>query len=253
MPFGTYTDGEAALAGQATGSWTGNSCSGTWNIPLNAGIGKGATTTLRYMTGAATGFELQYRVFQDAAHTQNWGNTSGVDEATGTTWTPVTFYGLITAGQLPPPDTYTDTLNTATAHFTVSVTVAKACAISASNLAFNTYVGLLIDSSSTISVTCTDTTPYTVGLSAGIGHNATVTNRLMSRGTPGAGVPTLGYKLCSDGPACATNWGNTAATNWVSKTGTGALQSLTVYGQLPAGTVPAAGNYSDTITATITY
>ena len=48
------------------------------------------------------------------------------------------------------------------------------------------------------------------------------------------GVNTLGYGLYSDA-TWTTNWGNTAATNWVSGTGTGAAQALTVYGQIPAG------------------
>jgi spore coat protein U-like protein len=203
------------------------------------------------MTGNTTGVELAYGVFQDAAHQTVWGNTPnpGGNEKPGTGTTAVTFYGLITALQNPPPDTYTDTLATGTTQFTVSVTVVKSCTITASNLAFNTYVGTLINSTSTISVTCTNTTTYTVGLSAGTGYGATVTNRLMSRGTPAAGTPTLHYNLCYDGPACTANWSTTSG----QKTGTGALQSLIVYGQLPAGTVPAAGNYTDTITATITY
>ncbi len=32
-----------------------------------------------------------------------------------------------------------------------------------------------------------------------------------------------------------TNWGNTVGTNTLAETGTGTVQSLTVYGQVPAG------------------
>jgi len=42
-------------------------------------------------------------------------------------------------------------------------------------------------------------------------------------------------------------------TDTVAGTGTGALQSLTVYGQLPANQKVLPGSYSDTITVTITY
>ena len=50
-----------------------------------------------------------------------------------------------------------------------------------------------------------------------------------------------------------TNWGNTVGTNTLAETGTGTVQSLTVYGQIPAGEYVAPGAYTDTITATVTY
>jgi spore coat protein U-like protein len=243
MSFGTYTDG--ALDGPATGTWTGN-CSGSWSIPLYTGLGVGATETTRYMTGPG-GAEIAYEVFQDAGYSVNWGNLTGT-EKTGNTYTPVTFYGLITAGQFPAPGTYTDTLKTATTSFNVSVTVAKACTITAANLAFGTYTGTLIDSTSTISVTCTKTTPYNVGLNAGTMTGATVTTRKMT----GPGGYHLSYSLYQNS-TYSTNWGNTVGTDTETGTGNGANQSLTVYGQLPAGQNVEAGAYTDTITATITY
>lgn len=242
MAFGTYADGEAALGTTSIGSWTGT-CSGSWSIPLSGG--DSGNVDARYMVGAATGFKLQYGVFQDAGYATNWGNTT-TTEKTGTAYTPVTFYGQITAGQNPPPDTYTDTLSTATTNFAVSVTVVKACTISATNLAFGIYTGALIDSTATISVTCTSTTTYTVGLSAGLATGATVTTRKMQNGTI-----LLGYSLYRN-TRHTNNWGNTTGS-WATGTGTGIPQALTVYGQLPAGTVPAPGAYTDTITATITY
>jgi spore coat protein U-like protein len=50
-----------------------------------------------------------------------------------------------------------------------------------------------------------------------------------------------------------SNWGQTVGTDTVSSTGTGAVQSFTVYGQVPAQSTPAPGAYSDTITVTVTY
>jgi spore coat protein U-like protein len=244
MAFGTYSGGEAALPGTATGSWTGT-CSGNWDIPLNAGLGAGATETTRYMTGPG-GAEIAYGVFQDAAHTVNWGNTAGT-EKTGDTFTPVTFYGLITAGQFPTPGTYTDTLSTATQSFNVSVTVASGCTITATTLAFGNYVGSLINATSTVSVTCTNTTAYNVGLNQGT-HGGSVTTRKMA----GPGGALLGYSLYQNS-GHSTNWGNTVGTDTETGTGNGALQPLTVYGQLPAGQIVALGNYTDTITATVTY
>ncbi len=244
MSFGTYTGGEAALDGNATGTWTGNTCSGNWNIPLNAGQGKGGTETIRYMTGPG-GVEIAYGVFQ-VPYTTYWGNTTGT-EKTGDTYTPVTFYGQIVAGQYPTPGTYTDTLATGTTSFPVSVTVLSGCAITATTLAFGNYTGSLINSTSTISVTCTNTTPYNVGLNAGTATGATVTTRKMQNGTH-----LLGYALYQNS-GHSTNWGNTVGTDTEVGTGSGAVQPLTVYGQLPAGQVVTQGNYTDTITATVTY
>jgi spore coat protein U-like protein len=245
MAFGTYTGGEAALPGTATGSWTGT-CSGNWDIPLNAGLGVGASETTRYMTGPS-GAEIAYGVFQDAAHSVNWGNTTGT-EKTGTTYGNVTFYGLITAGQFPTPGTYTDTLSTATQSFNVSVTVVSGCTITATALAFGNYKAALISSTSTVSVTCTNTTTYNVGLNAGTSTGATVTTRKMT----GPGGALLSYSLFQNS-GHTTNWGNTVGTDTEAGTGNGALQALTVYGQLPAGQIVAVGNYTDTITATVTY
>jgi spore coat protein U-like protein len=241
MNFGTYTG--TTLDGTATGKVT---CAGGWDIPLNAGMGVGATETIRKMTGPG-GAELSYEVFQDAARTINWGNTA-TTELTGTGDATVTFYGEILAGQYNAPGTYTDTLSTATTTFPVTVVIQATCMISATALAFGTYSGALINSTSTISVTCTNTTPYNVGLNAGTATGATVTNRSMT----GPAAALLGYKLFSNAGR-TTNWGNTVGTDTVAGTGNGTIQSLTVYGQLPAGELATAGSYTDTIIATVTY
>jgi len=241
MNFGTYTG--VLLNGTSTGKVT---CAGSWNIPLDAGTGAGATETVRKMTGPG-GAELSYEVFQDAARTINWGNTTGT-ELTGTGDANITFYGQILAGQYVVPGTYTDSLSTQTTNFSVTVTVAKDCGVTATNLAFGNYTGALVDSTSTISVTCTSTTTYNVGLNAGLAIGATVTNRSMT----GPGSALLHYSLFSNS-GYTTNWGNTVGTNTVAGTGNGVVQSLTVYGQVPAGQHSTPGSYTDTITVSVTY
>src|ERR1041384_6296594 len=70
-----------------------------------------------------------------------------------------------------------------TTTFTAQIAIAAACAInSASSLNFGTQGGLAAnaDPSSTIQVTCTNTTPYTIGLDAGTGAGATVAARKLS-------------------------------------------------------------------------
>lgn len=246
MAFGTYTGGGASQTSSSSGTVTCDSSSDTWSISLDAGHGAGGTETTRYMTGPG-GAKLAYGVFQNSGDTTYWGNTTAT-EVSGSGTTTVTFWGQITAGQYPTPGTYTDTLDTGTTSFNVSVTVVAACSISATNLNFGTYTGVRKTSTSTISVTCTNTTTYNVGLNAGTATGATVTTRKMT--DPGG--YTLSYGLYQN-TGHSTNWGNTVGTDTKAGTGTGALQPLTVYGQLPAATVPPVGNYIDTITATITY
>jgi spore coat protein U-like protein len=67
-----------------------------------------------------------------------------------------------------------------------------------------------------------------------------------------SGSNFINYALYRDSARTA-NWGNTVGTDTVSGTGTGANQSLTVYGRVPAQTTPVAGTYTDTIVVTVTY
>jgi spore coat protein U-like protein len=241
LSFGTYAG--TRLNGTATGKVT---CSGSWDIPLNAGTGAGATETVRKMTGPA-GATLNYQLFQDAARTINWGNTTN-DELTGTGNANLTVYGQIAAGQVVAAGTYTDTINSATTSFQVTTVVQATCTITANPLAFGNYSGLMLNSSSTISVTCSKATAYNVGLNAGTTTGATVANRSMT----GPASTLLKYKLFSNS-GYTTNWGNTVGTDTVAGTGSGAAQPLTVYGQIPAGQLVRPGSYADTITATVTY
>jgi spore coat protein U-like protein len=139
---------------------------------------------------------------------------------------------------------------TATTSFQVQLTIQAQCLInSASTLNFGTQ-GVLsanVDQTSTIQVQCTNSTPYNIGLDAGTGTGATVTTRKLT-----GGGATINYTLYSDS-ARTSVWGNTVGTNTVASTGTGASQSFTVYGRIPAQTTPAPTTYTDTITVTVTY
>src|SRR5262249_55107081 len=122
---------------------------------------------------------------------------------------------------------------TATSSFTVSVTITATCTInSASTLNFGTQgvLGANVDQTSTIQVTCTNTTPYNIGLDAGTGTGATVTTRKLT-----SGGATVNYTLYSDSGR-TTVWGNTIGTNTVAGTGNGSGQNYTVYGRIPAQT-----------------
>jgi spore coat protein U-like protein len=140
---------------------------------------------------------------------------------------------------------------TATTTFTVQITIVANCIInSASTLNFGGSQGVLaanVDQTSTISVQCTNTTPYNIALDAGIGAGATVAVRRMT-----SGGNTIDYSLYRDAGRSQV-WGTTVGTNTVAATGNGAAQLHTVYGRVPPQTTPAPATYTDTITVTVSY
>lgn len=131
---------------------------------------------------------------------------------------------------------------TTTATMDVSATVQATCVVSTTPMAFGTYTGALVNSTSTVIVTCTNGTSYTLGLDQGLASGATVTNRSMTG--PGG---NLNYGLYSDA-GHSSNFATLA-----SATGTGSAVTTTVYGQMPAGQYVTPGSYDDKITATVTY
>ncbi|MQA41375.1 Csu type fimbrial protein [Rugamonas aquatica] len=137
-----------------------------------------------------------------------------------------------------------------TSTFDVTLTIIADCTIAANNLNFGSSQGVLataVTANTTLSVTCTNTTPYNLGLSAGTGTGSSGTTRYMS-GT-GGNTSTIGFNLFQT--AGATVWGNTQGTNTQSGTGTGSAQTITVYGQIPVQTTPQPDTYKSTITATV--
>jgi spore coat protein U-like protein len=133
---------------------------------------------------------------------------------------------------------------TATTTFGVTATVQATCSVTATAMGFGTYIPTAASTStSTVSVTCTNGTPATFLLSAGLATGATVTNRSMT-----GGAVLLNYGLYSDA-AHTANFGATATP----VNGTGSAVVTTVYGQVPATQYVAPGAYTDTITATVSY
>lgn len=136
---------------------------------------------------------------------------------------------------------------TATASITVTATVLSVCSILATPMAFGNYASATLNSSATLAVACTVSTPYNVGLDAGIGTGGTVTVRRMSNGSS-----TLQYKMYSD-PAHSVNIGQTVGTDTIPGTGNGLTQTITIYGQVLPSQLSTPGLYTDTVVATITY
>ena len=134
--------------------------------------------------------------------------------------------------------------------FDVTLKIVANCVISAAPLDFGQTQGVLasnVSVNTNLSVTCTNTTPYNVGLNAGTGSGSVGTTRYLA-GT-GGNTATVQYNLFQT--AGATVWGNTQGTDTHSGTGTGAAQTITVYGQVPVQSTPAPDTYKSTITATV--
>jgi spore coat protein U-like protein len=137
-----------------------------------------------------------------------------------------------------------------TSTFDVTLKIIADCTIAANSLDFGQSQGVLntaVNVNTTLSVTCTNTTLYNIGLNAGTGTGSTTASRLMS-GT-GANTSTVAFNLYQ--AAGSTNWGNQQGTDTKSGVGSGVAQSHTVYGNVPAQMTPQPDTYKSTITATI--
>lgn len=135
----------------------------------------------------------------------------------------------------------------ATTTFSVTAHVPTSCSISTGpgTLAFGDYADAQKDATTPFGVTCTSGGAYTVGLNNGLNYSAP--NRRMTDGAS----HYLNYELYKE-LAHTNRWGS-AGGELVSGTGTGLEQTLTVYGLLPGSQGLIAGDYTDTITITVTY
>ncbi|GAA5012796.1 spore coat U domain-containing protein [Acinetobacter puyangensis] len=130
---------------------------------------------------------------------------------------------------------------TASTNFQVKIQVLSTCEINATDIDFgsvnsNTAVA---DKTGNLNVTCTNLTPYSVGLK-GSGKMTHQTD----------GTATIDYQLFKASGDTA-QWDND--NNQYSASGTGAVQTIPVLAKVSGSTNVRAGNYADTVTATVTY
>lgn len=259
ITFGVFSGSQTTTVGSVTIHCTGN---GTVNFTLTLSTGSSGTYSSRQMTNNAN--RLAYNLHPDGGFTLIWGDgTGGSTTVSGKLTAPANFlvpiYGKVPSQTIPPADTYSDTIiatldcpgnscNTATTSFLVTANVQTNCTIAATNLVFGDYTQVQLNGQSQISLACTNAAPWNVGLNQGTFPGATVTTRRMT----GPGSSSLLYFLYRDA-AHGLNWGNTIGTDTVSGTGTGTVQTLTVYGGIPASQAAGPGGYQDTIIATITF
>lgn len=263
------------------------SCSG-WSTPyiricINLGWPDGGVDN-RAMTGPAS-TRLRYEIYSDPGRTTAWyaSYESGhrvvspdVALSNGAGSVTVPYYARVFNGQSASPTGdyatfyssgaenikvygYTTTppacgtiSDTATYPFYVRATVVPNCNVSASNIDFGQsgFIDSPVSATGLITSTCTKNSPYALALSAGTGAGATAAQRRMTRS---GGSETLAYTLYRDSGRTQV-WGDgTGGSGTVSNTGTGAVQTTTVYATLPVQNAPPAGSYVDTIIVTVTF
>lgn len=135
------------------------------------------------------------------------------------------------------------------APFNANVTVINNCTIAAMNITFATQSALTkpVTCNSMLTVQCTKNDAFRISLSGGL--VGTVTARAMT----GLTTSRVSYQLYLDN-GYSTIWGDgTSGTSQLTGIGTGFVQAVPIYAQVPAQATPAPGVYTDTVTATIQF
>jgi Uncharacterized secreted protein len=230
---------------------------------------------------------LNYQLYLDSARTVVWGSqyqagtSYPVLPLTLLNLTPVTgtltVYAKIPASQLTAsPGNYQDTYTTATANitsnigllappstcgttvgptfpFTVSATVTKFCNITtASNITLGNVASTQtnIAAFNTLSVACTSSTPYSIGLTPS--NNSSTGSGVMKTNTGNTNnTDQVPYQLRSASGTNGAPWGNTAQ-NSITATGRGQTDSYSVYATVPSANY-TPDSYADTVTINVTY
>ena len=132
--------------------------------------------------------------------------------------------------------------------FQARATVINNCVIGTSNLAFGSGSPLTdMRASAPLSVACTANSTYQIALNGGGSGNPAA--RRMTNSFTGE---TLGYRISSTPDGAA--WGDgSGGTTVYSGTGSGAAQSVMMYGTVPRQAAPTPGDYRDTVTVLMTF
>ncbi len=137
---------------------------------------------------------------------------------------------------------------TASASFTVSATVVAGCQATPAAQGFKSYAAATASATSTISVTCTQPTPYVVSLGTEDvpDYNAAVAKAIgPGSALRGTAQPSL--------PQHAVNRGQTSGAGTATGTGSGSSELRTVTEKTAAAENPAPGANPDSVMVSITY
>ena len=136
---------------------------------------------------------------------------------------------------------------TATANMTVSATVPVTCTIATGDMIFGNYSSTEdTTAQTTITATCSSGTNAIIGLNTGV-HGSDGNRELLNT----SGTGRLDYDIYLDN--YVTVWGQAGDQNTKEVVPNGNPQAFIAYGVIFPGQNVPVGNYSDTVTVTITY
>ncbi len=240
LPYALYAD---TLYAVPWGSWTG--------AYLTAGVQANATTLVAGTISLPLTVYAQIPAGQAGASVGSY-----TDTLPGSANQALQYAAYGGAGNTACPLTGSG-VTTSQFSFSVSATVTTACNVQNGSLTFSTVSTLsaAIEGSGSLGVACSGAAPYSVGL--GPGNYASFNQRRMYSLLTNSYVS---YNLFTDS-GYADPWSTTTsassctggASTCYLGIGNGAYQTVPVYGTVPAQAGEAAGIYSDTVTATVTY
>jgi spore coat protein U-like protein len=141
---------------------------------------------------------------------------------------------------------------TTTTTLPISTKVIDTCdTLTAGNLSFGNYDPTSAtpdDAMSTISVRCSLNDAYTITLNAGSTSGGSIAQRKMGSLLG----QQLNYNLYTTSGR-TTIWGDGVTGASMPGTGSGLLQTYTVYGRIPANQMVTTGMFNDTITVAVNY
>lgn len=239
----------------------------TGRLELTTG-GSGTFAPRRMSSGGNT---LNYNLYTDASRAVVWddadsGATVLLFQADSSSKTfDVAIYGRISAGQDAAAGAYTDSVNAmlyqgntleeSYSNIPITASVENQCTVDSFSLNFGSYDPVSanatapLDAATSIVAYCTKGTSATISLSPGLNYSGG--SRRMS-GPVGA---FMRYNIFTN-TARTTEWNtvNTVARTSTSKTiPLGGVGGVPGYGRVPAGQDVRAGNYTDTVVATVNY
>lgn len=137
---------------------------------------------------------------------------------------------------------------TATASFSVTARVLSGCQATPTSQGFKSNAAATTNAASTISVACTQPTPYVVSLGTEVApdYNAAIAKAIdPGSALQGGAQPSL--------PQHAINRGRTVVAGTVAGVGSGSSQLRTVLNRTAAAEIPAPAAHPDAVMVTITY
>lgn len=230
LPFNLYTDSSYSAAA----IWGGAASPGTAMFSYSGGglLGVGSASKTYQVYGKIPGSAI-------GAVAGGEGGATYVADFSGKGTVQYAFSGLVvpscTAG------------SSSTFSFQARASIVNDCQIGVGQLAFgtSTVLNAAVRASATMSVVCTAGKAYQISLNGG-SYGSGGARRMKNVATG----EMVDYQLSSslDGSV----WGDgSGGALPLGRTGTGATQSIKVYGRVSPQTTPSPGDYKDTVTATL--